>query len=130
MTVPREESQPAVVVIDDDQAVRDALEDLLRSVGLRAEAFASAQEFLDNARSPRCGCLVLDVTVLGQSGLDFHDDLVRSNADFPVIFISGYADVPMSVRAMTRTAIEFLTKPFRDKDLLDAIEKALGQAPK
>jgi len=127
LTVPREEEQPTVVVIDDDRDVRDALQSLLRSVGLRVELFASVQEFLDGPGPARPGCLVLDVRLPGRSGLDFHDDLVKANVQLPVLFISGHADVPMSVRAMKAGALEFLTKPIRHQDLLDAVQQAIGQ---
>jgi FixJ family two-component response regulator len=120
-----DEVEPTVVVIDDDEEVREALQGLLRSVGLRVELFASVQAFLSSARPDLPGCLVLDVRLPGRSGLDFHDDLVRANIHMPVIFISGHADVPMSVRAMKAGAVEFLTKPVRDQDLLDAIQWAV-----
>src|SRR6267142_3294218 len=119
--------EPTVVVIDDDEEIREGLQGLLGSVGLRVELFASVQEFLGSARPERPGCLVLDVRLPGQSGLDFHDDLAMANIHMPVIFISGHADVPMSVRAMKAGAIEFLTKPVRHQDLLDAIQRALDQ---
>jgi FixJ family two-component response regulator len=120
-----EEIEPTVVVIDDDEEIREALQSLLRSVGLRVALFASVQEFLASGRPDLPGCLVLDVRLPGRSGLDFHDDLVRANIHMPVIFISGHADVPMSVRAMKAGAVEFLTKPVRDQDLLDAIQRAV-----
>jgi FixJ family two-component response regulator/DNA-binding winged helix-turn-helix (wHTH) protein len=123
-TPPPDEAQPMVVVIDDDRDIREALQSLLRSVGLRVELFASVQEFLDSAQ-PRPGCLVLDVRLPGRSGLDFHDDLVRANVHLPVVFISGHADIQMSVRAMKAGAVEFLTKPVRHQDLLDAIQTAI-----
>ena len=121
-----DEARPTVVVIDDDQDIREALQGLLRSVGLRVELFASVPEFLDGTRPDRPGCLVLDVRLPGRSGLDFHDDLVKAKVHLPVIFISGHADVPMSVRAMKSGAVEFLTKPVRHQDLLDAIQRAIG----
>jgi FixJ family two-component response regulator len=124
-TVPRQEAQPTVVVIDDELEVRNALERLLRSVSLRVELFASVQEFLDSADPAGPGCLVLDVRLPGRSGLEFYDDLIKANVHLPVIFMSGYADVPMSVRAMKAGAIEFLTKPVRHQDLLDAIQLAI-----
>ena len=126
MTVSDDEARPTVVVIDDDENVRVALQGLLRSVGLRVELFASVPEFLDSTRPDRPGCLVLDVRLPGRSGLDFHDDLVKAKVHLPVIFISGHADVPMSVRAMKSGAVEFLTKPVRHQDLLDAIQRAIG----
>jgi len=120
------EAEPTVVVIDDDEEIREGLQGLLGSVGLRVELFASVQEFLGSGRPDCPGCLVLDVRLPGRSGLDFHDDLARTNVRMPVIFISGHADVPMSVRAMKAGAVEFLTKPVRDQDLLDAIQLALA----
>jgi RNA polymerase sigma factor (sigma-70 family) len=120
-----DEARPIVVVIDDDFEIREALQGLLRSIGLRVELFGSAQEFLDRARADVPGCLVLDVRLPGRSGLDFHEDLVKANIHLPVIFISGHADVPMSVRAMKAGAVEFLTKPVRHQDLLEAIQRAI-----
>jgi FixJ family two-component response regulator len=119
--------EPTVVVIDDDEEIREGLQGLLGSVGLRAELFGSVQEFLESGRPDRPGCLVLDVRLPGRSGLDFHDDLAGANVHMPVIFISGHADVPMSVRAMKAGAVEFLIKPVRNQDLLDAIQRALSQ---
>ena len=119
--------EPTVVVIDDDEEIREGLQGLLGSVGLRVELFASVQEFLESARPDRSGCLVLDVRLPGRSGLDFNDDLASANVQMPVIFISGHADIPMSVRAMKAGAVEFLTKPVRHQDLLDAIQRALDQ---
>jgi FixJ family two-component response regulator len=120
-----DEAPPTVVVIDDDQSVREALQSLLQSVALPVELFSSVREFLDSNRLDAPGCLVLDVRLPGQSGLDFHDDLVKANVPLPVIFISGHADVPMSVKAMKAGAVEFLTKPVRHQDLLDAIHRAI-----
>ena len=124
VTIPEE---PTVVVIDDDEEIREGLQGLLGSVGLRVELFASVQEFLESTRPDRPGCLVLDVRLPGRSGLDFNDDLASANVQMPVIFISGHADIPMSVRAMKAGAVEFLTKPVRHQDLLDAIQRALDQ---
>ena len=124
VTIPEE---PTVVVIDDDEEIREGLQGLLGSVGLRVELFASVQEFLGSARPDHPGCLVLDVRLPGRSGLDFNDDLASANVQMPVIFISGHADIPMSVRAMKAGAVEFLTKPVRHQDLLDAIQRALDQ---
>lgn len=117
---------PLIAVIDDDDATREALHGLLRSVGWRVETFASVQTFLDT--KPRCTphCLILDVWMPGRSGLDFQTDLASIGMDVPVIFISGQADVPMSVRAMKAGAIEFLTKPVRHEELLAAISLAVG----
>jgi FixJ family two-component response regulator len=125
-STPPREAQSTVVVIDDDRDIREALQGLLRSVGLRVDSFASVQEFLDFGQLTSPGCLVLDVRLPGRSGLDFHDDLVRANVPLPVVFISGHADVQMSVRAMKAGAIEFLTKPVRHQDLLDAIQRAIA----
>jgi RNA polymerase sigma factor (sigma-70 family) len=119
--------EPTVVVIDDDEEIREGLQGLLGSVGLRVELFASVQGFLGSGRPDRPGCLVLDVRLPGRSGLDFHEDLAGANVHMPVIFISGHADVPMSVRAMKAGAVEFLTKPVRHQDLLEAIQRALDQ---
>ena len=120
--------EPAVVVIDDDKDVREGLQSLLRAVGLRAELFASPKDFLARASTIYPQCFVLDVRLPGRSGLDFHDDLVKSNVRRPVVFISGHADVPMSVRAMKAGAVEFLTKPIRPQDLLDAVQLAISHA--
>jgi len=127
MTVPDRAAEAMVAVIDDDPDIREALRGLLRSVGLDVELFASVQEFLASARPDRPGCLVLDVRLPGRSGLDLQDELTKANMHPPVIFISGHADVPMSVRAMKAGAVEFLTKPVRDQDLLDAIQLALAK---
>ena len=122
-----DKTDPVVVVIDDDPDIRDALHGLLRAVGLRVASFASVQDFLASVPPDLPGCLVLDVRLPGQSGLEFQEELAKANLHLPIIFISGHADVPMSVRAMKRGAIEFLTKPFRDQDLLDAIQLAISQ---
>jgi len=117
--------QSTVLVVDDDISVREALSDLFQSVGLMVEAYASAQEFLKNP--PREGpcCLVLDVRLPGKSGLDFQHELNESDVRLPIIFLTGHGDIPMSVRAMKAGAVEFLTKPFREQDLLDAVHAAL-----
>ena len=127
MRAPRSDLEPTVVVIDDDPDIREALEGLMRSVGLHVELFASPQEFLDRAPRISVGCFVFDVRLPGRSGLDFHDDLVKAHVQRPVVFISGHADVQMSVRAMKAGAVEFLTKPIRPQDLLDAIQLAIGR---
>jgi FixJ family two-component response regulator len=116
-----------VIVIDDDPAVRDSLGSLLRSVGLQAKLFASVGDFLKEGRGEGPSCLVLDVRLPERSGLDFQRDLAVANIHIPIIFITGHGDVPMSVQAMKGGAIEFLTKPFRDQDLLDAIQLGLGR---
>lgn len=127
MIVQPNKEAPSIVVIDDDVDVREGLAALLQSVGLRTESFASVREFLDSGGLDRARCLVLDVRLPGRSGLDFQDDLIKAKAHLPVVFISGHADVPMSVRAMKAGAVEFLTKPVRHQDLLDAIQLAIEQ---
>ena len=114
-----------VYVVDDDSSVREAIKSLIRSVGLRVETFGTAQEFLKSARPDAPGCVVLDVRLPGLSGLDLQRELAANGSNLPVIFITGHGDIPMSVRAMKAGALEFLTKPFRDQDLLDAIQQAL-----
>ncbi|MFI4949066.1 MAG: response regulator transcription factor [Alphaproteobacteria bacterium] len=121
------ELPPAIVVIDDDASMRRALDNLFKSVGFSVELFASPQEFLQSKRADRPGCIVLDVRFPGRSGLDMQRDLAAANAQLPIIFITGYGDVSMSVRAMKAGAVEFLTKPFRDQDLLDAVGAALEE---
>lgn len=119
------EPDTVVFVVDDDASLRESLEDLIGSVGLRVETFASAQEFLRSKRPDVPGCLVLDVRLKGLSGLDLQKRMVDANMEIPIIFITGHGDVPMTVQAMKAGAVEFLTKPFRDQDLLDAIQQAL-----
>jgi FixJ family two-component response regulator len=114
-----------VFVVDDDSSVREAIKSLIRSVGLQVETFESAQEFLRSKRPDAPGCVVLDVRLPGLSGLDLQRELAAHGINLPVIFITGHGDIPMSVRAMKAGALEFLTKPFRDQDLLDAIQQAL-----
>jgi FixJ family two-component response regulator len=114
-----------VLVIDNDPSMRAALEDLVGSVQLEVRSFASPQEFLASKRSDVPACLVLDVRLPGMSGLTFQSELARVGVDLPVIFITGHGDIPMSVRAMKAGAVDFLTKPFRDQDLLDAIQSAI-----
>ena len=119
------EQQPLVFVIDDDASVRDGLSDLLHSVGVRVETFGSVQEFLQSKRADAPGCIVLDVRLPGTSGLEFQRMLAESSIQLPVIFISGYGDISMSVRAIKSGAIEFLTKPLREQDLLDAVQAGI-----
>jgi FixJ family two-component response regulator len=119
---------PVVFVIDDDASVRAALSSLVRSAGLRVEVFASASEFLAAKRTDGLSCLILDVRLPGMSGLQFQAELAKANSVIPTIFITGHGDIPMSVKAMKAGAVEFLTKPFRDRDLLDAIQVALERA--
>jgi FixJ family two-component response regulator len=114
-----------VFVIDDDESVREAIRSLIRSVGLHVETFASADAFLHSKRPDVPACLILDVRMPGLSGLDLQRQLAEAGMQVPIIFITGHGDIPMSVRAMKAGAIEFLTKPFRDQDLLDAIQQAL-----
>ena len=114
-----------VFVIDDDATIREALRSLLRSVGLQVELFATTREFLARRRPEVPSCLVLDVRLPGTGGLDFQRQLAEAGIHIPIIFITGHGDIPMSVRAMKAGAVEFLTKPFRDQDLLDAIQVAL-----
>jgi len=115
---------PTVFVVDDDHAVRESLRRLLTSVGITVEVFPTAQAFLAGRRADAPGCLVLDVRLPGLSGLDLQRELATTNATLPIIFLTGHGDIPMSVRAMKAGAIEFLTKPFREQDLLDAIRQA------
>ena len=119
------EPDKLVFVVDDDAPLRESLADLLHSVGLRVEAFASAQEFLHSKRPDVPSCLVLDVRLKGLSGLDLQKRLVEGDVDIPIIFITGHGDIPMAVQAMKAGAVEFLRKPFRDQDLLDAVQQAL-----
>jgi RNA polymerase sigma factor (sigma-70 family) len=120
------ESASIVYVVDDDSSVRRAIKRLLESVGLQVELFGSAQEFVTGKTRPNVpSCLVLDIRLPGISGLDFQHKLAKANIHIPIIFITGHGDIPMSVRAMKAGAVEFLTKPFRDQDLLDAIQLAL-----
>jgi FixJ family two-component response regulator len=116
---------PTVIVIDDDPAIREALGGLIRSVGFQAQLLASVGEFLKSGRPEAPSCLVLDVRLPGQSGLDLQRELTAMRIHLPIIFMTGHGDIPMSVRAMKGGAIEFLTKPFRDQDLLDAIQLGL-----
>jgi FixJ family two-component response regulator len=121
------EADACVVVIDDDSELRASLGRLMRSVGLRSEQFASIAEFLESEPADCPTCLILDVRLPGQSGLDFQRALTDAAVTLPIVFITGYGDIPMSVRAMKAGAIEFLTKPFRDQDLLDAVYAGLGK---
>ena len=116
-----------VFVIDDDDLVRASIQGLLKSVGLRSETFGAAQEFLRSKRTDGPSCLVLDVRLPGVNGLDFQRELADAGIRIPIIFITGHGDIPMSVKAMKSGAVEFLTKPFRDQDLLDAIHQALDR---
>ena len=119
------ETEATVFVIDDDHSIRQALKSLIASVDLPVETFASGQEFLQSRSFGRPGCLVLDIRLPGLSGLDLQREMAAANIHTPIVFITGHADIPMTVRAMKSGAIEFLTKPFRDQELLDAIQQAL-----
>jgi FixJ family two-component response regulator len=121
------DAEALVFVVDDDAPMRESLQNLLRSVGLRVEAFASAQEFLSSPRPDVPGCLVLDVRLPGLSGLELQQRLAEVDRDIPIIFITGHGDIPMTVQAMKAGAVEFLPKPFRDQALLDAIQQALAR---
>jgi FixJ family two-component response regulator len=114
-----------IFIIDDDASVRESIKDLVESVGLHAEPFATAQEFLSSERRGGPSCLVLDIRLPGISGLDLQRELKKAGVKIPIIFITGHADIPMTVKAMKSGAVEFLTKPFRDQDLLDVIQRAL-----
>ena len=121
------EPTPMVFVVEDDPSVREALAGLIRSAGWNVQVFVSAHEFLARPKTEAPSCLVLDVRLRGLSGLDFQRELAARNRQMPIIFITGHGDIPMSVRAMKAGAIEFLTKPYRDQDLLDAVRIALEQ---
>ena len=121
------EAQPTVLIVDDDPAIRSSLSRLLRSVGLAAQLFESIPDFLKAGRPNGPTCLVLDVNLPGRSGLDLQRELAATNQQIPIIFITGHGDIPMTVQAMKGGAIEFLTKPFQDQDLLDAVEVGLAR---
>jgi FixJ family two-component response regulator len=121
------ETLPIVFVVDDEPAVGVSIKRLLHSVGLEARHFTSASEFLRAKRPDAPGCIVLDVRLPDLSGLDLQQELAKANVDFPVIFVTGHADVPMTVRAMKAGAVEFLTKPFREQDLLEAVQRAISR---
>jgi FixJ family two-component response regulator len=124
------EADGVVFIVDDDTAMRRSLESLLRSVGLRVEGFASAQDFLRGTPPNLPGCLVLDVRLPGLSGLDLQTRMAEAALDIPIVFITAHGDIPMTVRAMKGGAVEFLTKPFRDQDLLDAVHLGLERSRK
>ena len=117
--------QPTVLIIDDDSRMREAMQRLLKTVGLHFESFATPQDFLGHKLPDGPSCLVLDVRLPGMSGLDLQNKLIEAGVQIPIIFISGHGDIPMTVKAMKSGAVEFLTKPFRDQDLIDAIQQAL-----
>jgi FixJ family two-component response regulator len=118
---------PAVFIVDDDIDVRESIQELLESVGLHSKSFGTAQEFLTSPRSEGPSCLILDVRLPGISGLDLQHELRRGKVSIPIIFLTAYADVPMSVRAIKSGAVEFLTKPFRHQDLLDAVQRSISR---
>jgi FixJ family two-component response regulator len=121
------ETEPIVFVIDDEALIRDGIESLLRSIGLRAQTFASAQEFMSAKRADAPACLILDVRMPGVSGLELQRQLADARIHIPIIFLTGHGDIPMTVRAMKDGAMEFLTKPVRGQDLLDAVQKAIAR---
>lgn len=121
------DSQPTVFVVDDDDAVRDSLMDLVDSVGLKTEGFPNAQVFLNAYDATLRGCLILDIRMPGMSGLELQEKLSELNSSLPIIFITGHGDIPMAVRAMQRGAVDFIQKPFRDQELLDRINHALEE---
>ena len=125
MKTPESEEQPVVFVVDDDGSLRDALKRLFRMVGLRAETFATAADFLKSKLPDVPTCLVLDIRLPGISGLDFQAELAKADIKIPIIFMTGHGDIPMTVKAMKAGALEFLPKPFRDQDMLDAVQLAL-----
>lgn len=122
---PSEGAEPFVIIVDDDASIRESLSSLFRSVGLRVELFASTAEMLQTKLPDAPRCLVLDIRLPGLSGLDFQDQLGKSDISMPIIFMTGYGDIPMSVRAMKAGAADFLTKPFRDQDILDAVSASI-----
>ena len=121
------EAQSIVFVVDDDASLREAIKSLLRSVGLEVEVFGTAADFLKHKFPDVPACLVLDIRLPGVSGLDFQAELAKANIHIPIVFITGHGDIPMTVRAMKAGAVEFLTKPFRDQDLLDSVQIALDR---
>jgi len=123
-------ASPTIFVVDDDDLVRASIQGMLKSIGLHSETFGTAQEFLRRERADGPSCLVLDVRLPGVNGLDFQRQLVDAGIRIPIIFITGHGDIPMTVKAMKSGAVEFLTKPFRDQDLLDAIQQALDRDQK
>ncbi len=127
MATPAANQEPMVFIVDDDDAVRESLAFLMKSVGLRAESFSSAQAFLDGYNPARAGCLVLDIRMPGMSGLELQDKLIQMGSILPVIFITGHGDVPMAVKAIKAGAADFVQKPFRDQELIDRIREVLEE---
>jgi RNA polymerase sigma factor (sigma-70 family) len=124
----RQEGDPVVFIVDDNAQVRDGLRALLESVGITCETFESTNDFLHRNHEDEVSCLILDIRLPGTGGLDFQDQLARANIEIPIIFITGHGDIPMSVKAMKAGAVEFLTKPLREQDVLDAVHLALERA--
>jgi FixJ family two-component response regulator len=124
----RQEGDPVVFIVDDNAQVRDGLRALLESVGITCETFESTNDFLHRNHEDEVSCLILDIRLPGTGGLDFQDQLARANIEIPIIFITGHGDIPMSVKAMKAGAVEFLTKPLREQDVLDAVHVALVRA--
>lgn len=122
------QNPPKVFIVDDDADVRESLQELMESVGLHSESFGTADEFLSSTRGDGPSCLILDVRLPGISGLDLQHELRKAKITIPIVFLSAHADVPMSVKAMKSGAVEFLTKPFRQQDLLDAVQRSLARA--
>lgn len=125
MVESRESNDPVIAIVDDDPSVREGLESLIRSVGWRAETFASAQEFLDRARAEAASCLILDLQLPGLSGLDLQKRMAEVELEIPIVFLTGHGNIPVSVKAMKAGAVEFLTKPFEEQELLKAIQEAI-----
>ncbi len=126
----KEQAAPVIFIVDDDLSMREALTDLFRSMKFDAEAFESATAFMETANFNRPGCILLDVRLPGVSGLDFQTQLERIGSKMPIVFMTGSGDIPMSVRAMKAGAVDFLTKPFRDQDILDAVAAAMERTPR
>ena len=126
-TAPQERKDPLVYIVDDDESMRLSLQSLLRSIGLRVETFQSAQEFLAFPKSQGPSCLVLDVRLRGESGLAFQEQIAKSGLRMPIVFMTGHGDIAMTVKAMKAGAVDFLAKPFRDQDMLDAVANALAR---
>jgi FixJ family two-component response regulator len=124
------EDSPVVFIVDDDASMRRSIQDLLASVGLDSKTFATPKEFMESKRTDCHGCMILDIRLPGMSGLDFQRELIKAGVTLPIIFITGHGDVPMSVQAMKSGAVEFLMKPFRPQELLDAVQHALDRARK
>lgn len=121
------QAAPTVFIVDDDKSVRESIRDLLESVGMQCQDFATAQEFLSSKRADTPSCLILDVRLPGISGLDLQHEMKKARVSIPIVFVTAHADVPMSVRAMKSGAVEFLTKPFREQELLEAVQRSINR---